>query len=156
MKIRIGAALFVALLIAADTPDEAVKKEQEKLNGTWVVESFQTGEKTNDKLKGMTYRFEGEKIYFTPPGQKEAKSRDFKIDPTKTPKHINIITTRDDGKQTISEAIYSLEGDELKICTSPTVTTTDDKGNVTVKHGERPTKFDPKLGGLFVLKREKK
>jgi uncharacterized protein (TIGR03067 family) len=156
MKIRIAVALFaVALLVAADAPDEAVKKEQEKFKGTWIVESFQVGDKTLDKLKGMTYRFDGDKVFIKVPDGKEIEGT-YKLDPSKNPKELDIITPRSDGGKVVSPAIYAFDGEELKICSGATTTTTDAKGKVVGKTGDRPTKFEAKTAGLIVLKREKK
>src|SRR5262245_47507586 len=122
MTAHICAAFVAALFVAADAPDDAVKKEQEKLKGTWVVESFQLGEKTIDKLKGTTYQFNGEKLIITIPGQKGTEGT-YKLDPSKNPKALDIVTPVGDGKVT-SHTIYALDGDELKICSSSTTTTT--------------------------------
>jgi uncharacterized protein (TIGR03067 family) len=156
MKPRIIVALFaVTLLVAADAPDEAVKKEKEKLKGTWVVESFQVGGMKLDKLKGMTYRFDGDKLFIKAPGQKEVEGA-YRIDPSKDPKQLDIVTPRSDGGKATSLAVYALDGDELKVCSGLTTTTTDAKGKAVGKTGDRPARFDAKLGGLIVLKREKK
>jgi len=156
MKIRIGAVLLVALLVAADTPDEAVKKEKEKFKGVWVVQSFEAGGKSLDQLKGMTYEFDGDKLVLKHPKQKEAVVGSYKLDPTKDPKELDLITPRADGAKSTTRSIYILDGDELKICCGANIVTTDSKGKMTEKTGERPKKMDDKSGGFIILKREKK
>jgi uncharacterized protein (TIGR03067 family) len=156
MKMRISIALFaIVFLITADTPEEAVKKEKEKLKGTWVVQSFEVNGKPLDALKGMSYVFDGDKLIV-----KRAKQNDregsYKLDPSKEPKELDIITPHPDGGKTTTRAVYILDGDELTICSGTTTTTTDSAGKVTEKIGERPKKVDAKSGALITLKREKK
>lgn len=155
MTIRIGAALFVAFLIAADKPEDAVKKEQEKLKGTWVVESLQVGDEKIDGIKGSTIRFDGDKIFTKAPGEKEREGS-YKIDPIKSPKEIDLLPRADEKEKITQRGIYTLDGDTLTIVEGTFTQTIDKNGKVIIEEGKRPTKFDPKLGGLMVLKREKK
>ena len=68
----------------------------------------------------------------------------FHLDPTKTPKQIDVTVTAGDGKSFTTLSIYELEGDVYKVCAS-------------FRNGERPTELRslPGSGTVFeVLKRE--
>src|SRR5262245_54750021 len=87
------ALLVVAagLLIAADTATDDVKKEKDKLKGTWNVVSLETGgEKGPEEFtKGATLTFEDEKATFKAGGENHLGT--YKIDPGKKQKTIDII-----------------------------------------------------------------
>ena len=154
MKVRIGVALVAALLVAAD-PQDDVKKEKEKFNGTWVVRSFESDGKTIDSLKGMTFAFDGEKFTSKVPDQKAAAGT-FKLNPSKELKELDLMVNRAGGGKTTTRAIYVFDGHELRIYASATTVTTDPRGKVTEKIGERPKAADPRSGALITLTRENK
>jgi uncharacterized protein (TIGR03067 family) len=153
MHARLATAVLATLLVAADPPDDAVKKEREKLQGTWVVQSIQTSG-TKKSVEGVTFSFDGDKMIvkdksFTTEGT-------YTIDPTKSPKEMNWLMKAMGKGMTTTYAFYSLDGDTLKICTGPTVNTTGADGKDTGKKPLRPAKFDPSAGTVFTLTREKK
>src|SRR5262245_20635958 len=113
MKAHIGLALLATALVAADKPDEAIKKEKEKLEGIWVAESVTVKGKANDKLKGATFNFSGDKVKMEFAGTKQEGT--YSIDPTKSPKHIDLTFVRD-GRKDLDRGIYQLDGDTLKLC----------------------------------------
>jgi uncharacterized protein (TIGR03067 family) len=97
------------------------KSELKKLEGTWTIEEIQgIGMPLPKELFAMFKLIvKDNKISvdlggFGPPGQQQALS--FKIDPTKKPKHIDLIA--DDGPQKGMSipGIYALEGNTLRIC----------------------------------------
>src|SRR5262245_45625768 len=152
MIANVALALFTVAAIATDTPDEAVKKEKEILQGTWVVESAEVDGKTIDDLKGVKMVFSGDKVIRRMDGTEQEVT--YSIDPTKTPKHIDFTF---EGKcvKTVSKDIYQLEGNTLKVC-SRSGRATFDNGKLIEKVADRPDKLDSKDGSLVILKREKK
>jgi uncharacterized protein (TIGR03067 family) len=101
-------AVFVC---AVPAQDNAGKTDSEKLQGTWVVTSFEdaSGKASNKDIKGWTYRFEGNK--FTVTWKRKTEPEDtFKLDEGKKPKEIDVMI----GDQKAS-GIYDLEGDRLII-----------------------------------------
>jgi uncharacterized protein (TIGR03067 family) len=152
MKAQIGLVFLATVLIAADNPDEATKKEKEKLEGTWVAESVVVKGKANERLKGATFNFSGDKVKMEFDGKKQEGT--FKIDPTKSPKHIDLTFERD-GRKDLDRGIYQLEGDTLKLCMRGGSRKVDREGNVEEKLPDHPEKFDPEIS-LMTLKREKK
>ena len=153
MKVRIGAALVAALLVAAD-PQDDVKKEREKFSGTWVVRSFETDGKAIDALKGTTFAFDGEKFTSKVPDQKSAGGT-YKLDPSKELKEIDLLVNRVGGGKTTTRAVYAFDGHELRIYAAATTVATDPRGKVTETIGPRPTTTNGRTGAIITLTREK-
>jgi uncharacterized protein (TIGR03067 family) len=132
------------LLAASVSAQEALKKELQQFQGTWAIEYVDhDGHKPSpDKIKSMKLVIAGNRL--TVQGEKLMQST-IKLDPSKSPKTIDI--TYDDGpdKGKVLQGIYELNGDGLKLCLS--------------KPGkERPTQFVSKENSglvLMVLKRDK-
>ncbi len=118
-RLRSAATALLALAVLgtgvtspprASAQDKA-KSDQELIQGTWEVVS---GEKGGEKLpeeivKAIKITFKGDKLSLA--HGDDAKEATFKLDPAKKPRHLD---ANIDGK-TI-EAIYALEGKNLKIC----------------------------------------
>ena len=141
---RMTCYLVVAalLLIAAEAPDDDVKKEQAKLRGTWtpVVQEANGERKEGDKLKIHEWVFEDDKVTI----KEAAKSREhsFKVDPIKAPKTIDLFDRQGDAT---GHGIYKLDGDMLTIA-------------IAKPSSDRPTEFTTKKDSphvVIVLKREK-
>ncbi len=99
-------------LLAADVPkDEAVKKEQTQLQGTWIVVSAERGGKALAELKDSRVKVEGDRLTITVANKSKEESARFKLDPTTKPRQIDIL----EGK-TAALGIYALEGDTVTIC----------------------------------------
>src|SRR5262245_4336801 len=114
MKVRLLAALTVALLLAADADD--AKKELAKLAGTWDVVSVERDGKAlpADKAKGGTLTIKGDK-YVVKIGETTIEGV-YKLDPSLKPKAIDAIRTNGDDKGKSLLGIFALDGDELKMC----------------------------------------
>jgi uncharacterized protein (TIGR03067 family) len=134
------------LLTAADAKDD-VKKETEKLQGTWVTQKMEfNGEDVGEKFK-LSFVFKGDDV--TVEGNDEVKKEyaklKFKLDPSTTPRCVDITITAGTQKDAVIEGIYELKGDELRICAK-------------IGGKERPAKFESPAGEtmvLMTLKREK-
>jgi uncharacterized protein (TIGR03067 family) len=103
------------LLIGADGPreSEAVKKEWERLNGTWQLVSEESDGKTTpeDRVKGRRYGFNNGWQTVFHDDRKVPEANMIKIDPSASPASMDI--THPGGQ---IKAIYELDGDTLKIC----------------------------------------
>lgn len=140
--IAIVAMMFVVLGQAA----QAEKDDLKQLAGAWIgTLAEDSGEKIED-LVGAKFQlvFEGNTLTFiAQKGDRLVKDKmQFRLDPTKKPKHIDLEVSKDETLQ----GIYSLEGNMLKLCTS-------------TKPENRPTAFTTKKGSghrLLVFKRREK
>ncbi len=133
--------LTAVLVLAAPAPE---KKDDETIQGTWKVVSMDRGgEKApEDRIKGVTFVITDGLITIKDPKREEKAN--FKLDPTKNPRTIDI--TPEKGKEEMVRGIYELKGDSLKICFNN-------------PGGARPAEFASKAGTeqvLIVLERDKK
>jgi uncharacterized protein (TIGR03067 family) len=131
--------VLAGLLVAADAPQEAVKKEKEKLKGTWTLVSLEERGKQVPPLD-LKFTFEDEK-FIHHEGTKNPKEGTYQLDPTKTPRAIDI----SEAGRVVGYGIYQLDGDTLTLCVA--------RANAT-----RPTAFATADGTptvLIVFKRAK-
>jgi uncharacterized protein (TIGR03067 family) len=148
MKTRCLAVLAVCLLLAADDKD-AKKKDLDRLQGTWTASSVEyDGNAAEGAAKDLKVVIEGDKMTAKSDSaevQKYGKAT-LKIDPSTTPKIMDITITGGDEKGTTFECIYEVDKDEWKLCLKPFAK-------------ERPAKFESKPDSgqvLVVFKRDKK
>ena len=128
--------------LAGQEPTDA-QKLMKAMEGTWTVVSWEKdGKPAPDKsFKGMHMIFAKDTLTIMH-GKKALGNGTFKVAAGQKPHAIDY----KEGKDITSVydvGIFEIEGDTMKYCT-----TADAK--------KRPTKFDSKLGWLFVLKKEKK
>lgn len=142
--------LAVTLLVAADAPaDDAVKKELDNLQGTWVATAGEAGGQTflDDQLKAMKFVVQGNKYTFTMKETTEHPEKGIlKPDPAPSPKALDIEITEGPEQGKTQKAIYELDGDTLKICFAQA-------------GKDRPTEMSAKgeqAQGLLTFKREKR
>jgi uncharacterized protein (TIGR03067 family) len=140
----LAAGLLVA---AAPAPDDAVKKEMARLEGTWSVTAL-----TNDGKKGTDEDVRKIRVilkgnaYTAKVGDMVIEEGTWTIDPTQKPKTIDATATSGDDKGKKSLGIYELDGDSLKMCFGP------------AGKDVRPKEFESKEGSKYelgVYKREK-
>jgi uncharacterized protein (TIGR03067 family) len=123
---------------------DVIQQEIKKLQGAWAVESvtWDPREKNEGMGKGLSIIISGESLVAKVPGEdKNLGKANFKIDPTKELKTIDITG---EGGNDVVRGIYKLEGDTLTVCVGPN------------ERKERPTDFASKPGSrqtLVVLKR---
>ncbi len=140
---RISLAVVVLLAGLGVAADD--KGDLDKLQGTWVRASIERDGKPSpaDELKNSRLTLKGDK--YTLDDGKEKRTGTFKLDATKTPKTLDIISDAGPNKGKTLKAIYKIEGDTFTYCVAP-----PDK--------DRPTEFSGKEGTghtLLVNKREK-
>ena len=153
MRIALVALLCTLVLTAsggtgARADDKAdVKKELEKLQGTWTFESVEVGGKEEPAadFKGMTVTFKGDK-FTVKKGDEVIQVGTEKLDPSKSPKTLDVKVTEGLNKGAVMLGIYEISGDTLKVCFDP-------------EGKNRPTEFKSASGSqtfVAVHKRVKK
>ena len=144
------AALFCAVSFAASGVAGAqadVEKELKKFQGTWTIESSVTGgtELPADQLEGFIVTFEGN-THTLKKGDEVIQVGTHKLDPSQSPKTIDMTLTAGPNKGAVMLGIYEIDGDTLKACFDP-------------QGKKRPTEFKSAPGSqnfLNVHKRVKK
>ncbi len=136
--------LLASSILADDKVD--VEKELKLLQGTWAFESVEAGgnKLPGEQFKAMSVTFEGDK-YSVKMGDQVVEAARQKIDPSKSPKTMDITVTEGPNKGKEYLAIYEISGDTLKVCFDP-------------EGKKRPTEFKGDVGSqtLVVHKRVKK
>ena len=117
-------ALFCAVGFAASggsgtlADDKAdLEKEVRKFQGTWTFESSETGGKElpAGELKGLILVFEDDK-HTVKKGNEVIQVGTQKLDPSKSPKAIDVTLTEGVNKGAVMLGIYEINGDTLKVC----------------------------------------
>jgi uncharacterized protein (TIGR03067 family) len=127
--------------------EDAATKEMKAMEGDWIVVGLEEGGRkaSGDDVKGMRWTFKGSEMVPTNPGEKRGDRCRVKLDPSKSPKHIDLELLEGNHKGKTVEGIYKLEEGRLTICLR------EEKG--------RPTEFkaekDPNQG-LITLEKVKK
>ena len=104
--------------LADDKAD--LEKEVRKFQGTWTFESSETGGKKLPigELKGLILVFEGPK-HTVKQGDEVIQVGTQKLDPSKSPKTIDVTMTEGPSKGTVMLGIYEIDEDALKVCFDP-------------------------------------
>jgi uncharacterized protein (TIGR03067 family) len=133
---------LVVLLAGSSAWGGDAKKDRDKLQGTWVVKSMTEGGKdVPPPAKDLKLTFAGDR--WTQKGGGDSQEGTYKLDPTKTPKHIDMVVQQDGKDALLGLGIYALEGDTLRV------------GMPKGLFSPRPTSFDDKNAAVLTLKREK-
>jgi uncharacterized protein (TIGR03067 family) len=137
--------LLAGLLVAGLALAEEGGKDLKQLQGTWVRASEEkNGQKTPvAELKNTRLTLKGDQ--YTLDDGKQKRTGTFKLDESKTPKTLDIVSGEGPNKGKTLKAIYKIEGDTFTYCVAP-------------PDQDRPTEFSGKAGSghtLLVNKREK-
>ena len=152
MRIALGTLLCTLVILAFGGTGARgnhkvdVEKELKKFQGTWTFESVETGGKEVPaaEFKGITVTFEGDK-YAVKKGDEVIQACTQKLDPSKSPKTLDVTVVEGPNKGAVVLGIYEISGDTLKVCFDP-------------EGKKRPTEFKSESGSqtLVVHKRVKK
>lgn len=128
---------FVSVSLISVARADTLEKEMEKFRGRWIVELIaENGIAEPDaEAKKFEITIKGNVFYVKMDGREETMN--FKIDPEKTPKCIDITPNYGDDKGKTAPGIYEFDGDHLRICACP--------------KGKRPTKFATTQGTLVLM-----
>jgi uncharacterized protein (TIGR03067 family) len=134
-------------LVAGATAGDAARKDRDQLQGTWEVVAAERDGKPLDRIKGGKLAISGQNFTIQTASGAELKG-DYRLDPGKKPKAMDLTHTEGALRDKTWQAIYQLDGEELKICYAETGSGKD-----------RPTEFTTAEGSgrlLTVLKRVKR
>lgn len=105
--------------LGADDKAE-IEKETKKFQGNWTIESSEAGGQKipAEQLKEFLVIYEGDKhtLKF---GDKVFQTGTHKLDPSKSPKAIDMTMTDGPSKGTVMLGIYEIDGDTMKVCFDP-------------------------------------
>jgi uncharacterized protein (TIGR03067 family) len=127
--------------------DQTPTEESEKVQGSWLLVEASVAGKTVRPPKGEVsiYTFTKDKKLTVRLTGEPDKQGTFKIDPGKTPKHIDLIFEAAEGKEReVGRGIYNIDGDNLTIAMNP------DRRGVN-----RPSALASKTAIIMTLKRQK-
>jgi uncharacterized protein (TIGR03067 family) len=140
---RIATLLLILPLGLLTSPQDDTAKDLAKLQGTWNRVSAEVNGKkvAAEELKGVTLTVKGDG--YTLKQGDQTRTGTVKIDATKKPKQIDIISAEGPNKGKSLLGIYEVDGDTLRYCIAQPGKT-------------RPTEFAGKEGqSLFVNQRAK-
>jgi uncharacterized protein (TIGR03067 family) len=97
-----------------------LEKEVRKFKGTWTFESSEAGGKElpTGELKRLLLTFEGDK-HTVKNGDEVIQVGTQKLDPSKSPKTIDVTMTEGPSTGTVMLGIYEIDEDTLKVCFDP-------------------------------------
>jgi uncharacterized protein (TIGR03067 family) len=139
MKV-VGCLGLVAGFLLVPAAHQDAKKDLERLQGAWVMESLEIdGEQVPaEKLAGTTLTMSGNKYIVTVKGKMHETV--ITLDPAKKPKAIDMVFAEGPNKDKVHRGIYDLQGDTFKIC----------RGQGP--EAERPTEFATEASsGKFIV-----
>jgi uncharacterized protein (TIGR03067 family) len=95
-------------------------KEAKKFQGTWTIDSSVTGGEAipAEQLKTFVVIFEGDK-HTVKNGDEVIQVGTQKLDPSKSPKVIDVTMTEGPNKGAVMLGIYEIDADTLKVCFDP-------------------------------------
>ena len=142
---KLGLAAFGGTAARADDKPD-IKVEFKKFEGAWTFESVEAGGKEVPaaEFKRITVTFEGDR-YTVKKGDEVIQAATQKLDPSKSPKTLDVTVAEGPHQGVVMLGIYEISGDTLKVCFDP-------------EGKKRPTQFKSASGSqtLVVHKRVKK
>ncbi len=108
--------LAIYFLVGLATISTAATDES-KLEGTWICVKAERDGQTSEEPVGSTIVLADGKITIHDPKRGTDEKGTYKVDDTKTPKHITLFPEKPETAGAKSfDAIYELKGDELSLC----------------------------------------
>jgi uncharacterized protein (TIGR03067 family) len=139
-------AVMVGLLIAADTRDDAARKDLDKFQGSWTLISLERDGKKMppEEARKIKLTILGNKFVLRKDGM-DVSEGSFSLDPSGKPKKVDETITAGPNKGKILMAIYEIDDTHHTVCFARA-------------GGKRPTEFSSRPGTgqiLQVWKRDK-
>ena len=142
--VRFTLVLLSVLVGHAARAADPAADEVKRLQGVWQVVGVESGDtrlgKGDPKLKNLRFAFKGNELTATRPDGGEVK-RNFTVDPSQTPKELDISWLDSRGKTVTVPCIYKWNEGQLVICMPSPVKASS----------KRPKKFETVAGDGFEL-----
>jgi uncharacterized protein (TIGR03067 family) len=120
--------------------------------GEWYVVDFQSPMKDEDRGQRRKKAIITEGTWSQQFQGEQFEDFEYALDPTKSPKEIDLIYTASDGKRLTVRCIYELTADRLRVCLgSPPVV--GKNGKPEYVESVRPPAFEVKDGPLITYRR---
>ena len=114
--------LLTTIASGDDAKDEAIKKDRQRIEGTWRVTSLAiNGNKSKvEDAQKLTVVNDDKGTWRLRAGDKEVSKGTSTFDPTKKPKTIDFTPTAGGGTDDLFLGIYQLGKNKRKLCFAPT------------------------------------
>lgn len=127
------------------------------IQGEWVVVDFQSPNAEGDRSQRRKHAIISEGTWSQQFRDEQYEDFEYTLDPTKTPKQLDLTYTTPDNKRLTVRAIYEFQhdqmGDRLRVCLgSPPVI--QKNGKTEYVESVRPSTFEPKTGALIAYRRK--
>jgi uncharacterized protein (TIGR03067 family) len=150
VRLPVLSAIVLVSFGAAPADEDAAKNDLARMEGVWrVVSGEEDGRPVSDYVvRNLRWEIKGDRLTFKgiKPLTDRASRLAIKIDPSTTPRCIDLEVEVGSEKGHTLEGIYEWKGDELKLCLFLDFTSRT-----------RPVEFETRDGSnrvLFVLRRE--
>jgi len=109
---------FLCLALAQPAAENKAKKDLEQMQGTWTMHALEINGKDEPpkRLQDTTLTIKKDDYRTTVKKKEQPSGFRIKLDPSKDPKHIDMIQAQPDGSEKVYKGIYVIEKDTLKIC----------------------------------------
>ena len=121
--------LFIGLIFslnglvvtAADTKEEAIKKDRKRIEGTWKVVALEVGgnKSSDEDARKLTVVNGADGSWSLRSDGREISQGTTVIDPLKTPSTIDFTPTSGGGKGNLHQGIYEVNENTRKLCFTP-------------------------------------
>ena len=117
MRLHNKVGVLIVLVGAASArPNELCPDDQKAIQGSWDVVEQLPDAVPNVKYQSLVFK-DGKLTFHAALGeQKTTVSCEFKLDPAKTPKHIDFTVTEREKKGNTYSGLYEFKDGQLKIC----------------------------------------
>jgi uncharacterized protein (TIGR03067 family) len=108
---------LVCLALMQPAGEEKVKKDLERMQGTWEMHALEiNGKEVPAKQFDGTLLIVKGSEYKTKVKGKEIAGFQLKLDPSKNPKELDMIQKQPDGTEKVIKGIYTFENNHFKMC----------------------------------------
>ena len=149
--------LFVFVLLSGCAKKPPLPDAQ-RIQGEWVVVDFQSPKKDEDRGQRRKRAIISEATWSEQFQGDTFEDFEYKLDPSKSPKEVDLIFTNASGQKLTIRGIYELTepdhiGDALRVCFDAAVVVEKNKKEEFVE-SVRPKTFESKTGTLIRFRRK--